>query len=153
MYAYLAYLAYIANSAYLKYMYFFRDVQADFDPEGIQFKTFPTMARHIVDAMLPKEQGKINKISLHEGSWSMPVFKHFLYNNIIFSAMDGDQLVDFYWINPMLTAERIAAKTKYAGNLYLQFEPEDSWERPGVRALHSTKATCVSTRARLCPKN
>ena len=49
--------------------------------------------------------------------------------------MDGDQLVDFYWINPMLTAERIAAKTKYAGNLYLQFEPEDSWERPGVRAF------------------
>ena len=153
MYAYLAYLAYIANSAYLKYMYFFRDVQADFDPEGIQFKTFPTMARHIVDAMLPKEQGKINKISLHEGSWSMPVFKHFLYNNIIFSAMDGDQLVDFYWINPMLTAERIAAKTKYAGNLYLQFEPEDSWERPGVRAFGRVNGGTVFEAAYLLDKS
>ncbi len=36
--------------------------------------------------------------------------------------MDGDQLVDFYWIDPMLTAERIAAKSKYAGKLHLQFE-------------------------------
>jgi hypothetical protein len=85
MYAYFAYLAYIANSAYLKYMYIFCDVQAAFDPEGIQFKTFPTMARHIVDAMLPKEQGKINRISLHEGSLSMPVFKDVYNNNNFFS--------------------------------------------------------------------
>ena len=49
--------------------------------------------------------------------------------------MDGYQLVDFYCIDPMLTAERIAAKYKYAGNLYLQFELEGSWERPGVRAF------------------
>ncbi len=47
--------------------------------------------------------------------------------------MDGDQLVDFYWIDPMVTAERITAKSKYAGNLYLQFEIEESWDRPGVR--------------------
>ena len=66
-------------------MYLFCDVQADFDPEGIQFKTFPTMARHIVDAMLPKEQGKINRISLHEGSLSMPVFKDVYNNNNFFS--------------------------------------------------------------------
>ena len=28
--------------------------------------------------------------------------------------MDGDQLVDVYWIDPMATAERIAAKSQYA---------------------------------------
>ena len=55
--------------------------------------------------------------------------------NISFSAMDGDQLVDFYWIDPMLTAERIAAKSQYAGHMYYQFEPEESWDRPGVRAF------------------
>jgi len=49
--------------------------------------------------------------------------------------MDGDQLVDFYWIDPMLTAERIAAKSQYAGHMYYQFELEDSWDRPGVRAF------------------
>ena len=60
---------------------------------------------------------------------------HILHIEYLVSAMDGDQLVDFYWIDPMLTAERIAAKTKYAGHLYLQFEMEDSWERPGIRAF------------------
>ena len=60
---------------------------------------------------------------------------HILHIEYFVSAMDGDQLVDFYWIDPMLTAERIAAKTKYAGHLYLQFEMEDSWERHGMRAF------------------
>ena len=59
---------------------------------------------------------------------------YFAYGTSV-SAMDGEELVDFYWIDPMPTAERIAAKTKYAGNLYLQFEMEDSWERPGVKAF------------------
>ena len=49
--------------------------------------------------------------------------------------MDGDQLVDFYWIDPMLTAERIAAKSQYAGHMYYQFELEESWDRAGVRAF------------------
>ena len=60
---------------------------------------------------------------------------HILHIEYFVSAMDGDQLVDFYWIDPMLTAERIAAKTKYAGHQYLQFEMEDSWERHGMRAF------------------
>ena len=34
-----------------------------------------------------------------------------------------------------MNAERIVAKSKYAGKLYLQFEPEESWERPGVSAF------------------
>jgi hypothetical protein len=49
---------------------------------------------------------------------------YFAYFNSV-SAMDGDQLVDFYWIDPMVTAERIAAKSHYAGHLYLQFELEN----------------------------
>ena len=61
-------------------------------------------------------------------------FENFMFN-ISFSAMDGDQLVDFYWIDPMLTAERIAAKSQYAGHMYYQFDLEESWDRPGVRAF------------------
>ena len=49
--------------------------------------------------------------------------------------MDGDQLVDFYWIDPIVTAERLAAKSQYAGHIYLKFDLEDSWVRPGVRAF------------------
>ena len=58
--------------------------------------------------------------------------------HIIFvSALDGDQLVDFYWIDPVMVAEHLAGKSKYAGKLYLKFEPdsEDSWTGPGVRAF------------------
>ncbi len=46
---------------------------------------------------------------------------------LLLSANDGDQLVGFYWIDPMFAAERIAAKQKYAGKLYLQFEQEEPW--------------------------
>ena len=35
----------------------------------------------------------------------------------------------------MLSAERIAAKSKYSGHMYYQYEPEWSWERPGIRAF------------------
>ena len=98
------------------------------------------MANHIIDAMLPNEQGDyhkiIHKISLHEGAViNAGIFCIFCIYDIFNSDLDGDQLVDFYWIDPLFAAERIAAKSKYAGNLYLQFEPEDSWERPGVRAF------------------
>ena len=51
------------------------------------------------------------------------------------SAKDGDQLVNFYWIDPMFAAERITAKSKYAGKLYPQFELDGSWERPGFQAF------------------
>jgi len=51
------------------------------------------------------------------------------------SELDGDQLVDFYWIDPVMVAERLAGKLKYAGKLYFKFETQDSWTRPGVRAF------------------
>ena len=33
------------------------------------------------------------------------------------SDMDGDQLVELHLIDPMMPAERMAAKFKYAGNI------------------------------------
>ena len=69
------------------------------------------------------------------------------------SAKDGDQLVDFYWIDPMLFAEHISAKSKYAGNLYLQFELEDSWKRPGTRAFGRVNGGLVFEAAYLFDKN
>ena len=54
---------------------------------------------------------------------------------IFVSELDGDQLVDFYWIDPVMVAERLAGKSKYARKLYLKFETEDSWSRPGVSAF------------------
>ncbi len=41
-------------------------VQDAFDPAGIEFNTFPTMAKHIVDAMLSEKDGEVHKLSLHD---------------------------------------------------------------------------------------
>jgi hypothetical protein len=49
--------------------------------------------------------------------------------------MDGNQLMGFYWIDPMVIAEHTTAKSQYAGHLYLQFELEESWNNPGVCAF------------------
>jgi hypothetical protein len=38
-------------------------VQYAFDPAGIEFNTFPTMVKHIVDAMLPEQDGEVHKLS------------------------------------------------------------------------------------------
>jgi hypothetical protein len=35
----------------------------------------------------------------------------------------------------MLSAEMVAAKSKYSGRMYYQYEPEWSWKRPGIRAF------------------
>ncbi len=43
----------------------------------------------------------------------------YILTPVIMSAPDGDNLVDFYWIDLLLNAERIVAKSKYAGKLYL----------------------------------
>ena len=63
------------------------------------------------------------------------IFRILVITTFCIIEQDGDQLVDFYWIDPLMNAERIVAKSKYAGKLYLQFEPEESWERPGVSAF------------------
>ena len=52
----------------------------------------------------------------------------------------------------MLADESIAAKAKYAGNLYLQFELEDSWERPGTRAFGRVNGGLVFEAAYLFDK-
>jgi hypothetical protein len=44
-------------------------MQDAFDPAGVQFKTFPTMAKHIVETMLPEHDAKIHERSLHERKW------------------------------------------------------------------------------------
>ena len=103
-----------------------------------------TMSKRIVEAMLPGLEGKVYKASLHEGMnifyicmiyCILHIFCILVITTFCIIELDGDQLVDFYWIDPLMNAERIVAKSKYAGKLYLQFEPEESWERPGVRAF------------------
>ena len=57
------YILHILHILNIKHIYV---VQHAFDPAGIEFNSFPTMAQHIVGAMLPEHDGKIHKLSLHE---------------------------------------------------------------------------------------
>jgi hypothetical protein len=39
--------------------------------------------------------------------------------------MDGDQVLDFYWIYPLEAAKRFISKPKFAGKLYTKYELHD----------------------------
>jgi len=47
-------------------------------------------------------------------------------NEMLLTELDGDQTLDFYWIDPIETAKRFVARTKCAGKLYYQYEREES---------------------------
>lgn len=49
--------------------------------------------------------------------------------------MDGNQLLDFYWIDPIEAIIRFVAKQEYNGKLYTQFVPGTSYLNPGQRAF------------------
>ncbi len=61
---YIFHIFHIFHILITKHIYCIQDV---FDPAGIEFNTFPTMAKHIVKSMLPEHNGKVHKLSLHEG--------------------------------------------------------------------------------------
>jgi hypothetical protein len=49
--------------------------------------------------------------------------------------LDGEQSVIFYYIDPGYAMERHAGKAKFKNKFYYQYEREESWTRPGVRAF------------------
>ena len=53
---------------------------------------------------------------------------------MVVTEKDGNQPVDFYWIDSLLSVVQIAGKSKYVRKLYLQFEPEESWKRAVICA-------------------
>jgi hypothetical protein len=40
-----------------------------------------------------------------------------------------------YYMNPCFAMERYAGKAEFKHKFYFQYEREDSWTRPGVRAF------------------
>jgi hypothetical protein len=55
---YISHILHIVNKKHISY------IQDAFDPAGVQFKTFPTMAKHMVETMLPEQDAKIHKLCL-----------------------------------------------------------------------------------------
>jgi hypothetical protein len=43
---------------------------------------------------------------------------------LIFSALDGNQTLDFYWIDPVDAAKRFISRPKFSRKQYTQFK----WE-------------------------
>ncbi len=63
----------------------------------------------------------------------MHVLPHILHT--VHPDLECDQFGEFIWIDSLLHAERKAAVFEYAGYKYMQFELEETWERPKVRTL------------------
>jgi hypothetical protein len=91
------------------------------------------MANHILKDILPEE--KIIKVNLHEVSF--PDFKFLLdyLDCFLEPESDGDQPVVVYYIDPCFATEQHAGKAKIKDKFYFQYEREDWWIRPGVRAF------------------
>ena len=51
------------------------------------------------------------------------------------SALDGKQVLDFYWTDPIDAMTRSVAKLQYNGKLYTTFMPGTSIFHPGDRAF------------------
>ena len=66
-----------------------------------------------------------------------------------FTELDGNQTLDFYWIDPVEASKRFAARKKFAGKMYYQFEREESVERPGKRAFGRANSGTVFQTAQL----
>ncbi len=61
---FILHILHIIHIIYILHIHFVQDA---FDPAGIEFNTCPTMAKQIVDVMLPEQDGEVHKLSLHEG--------------------------------------------------------------------------------------
>ena len=48
--------------------------------------------------------------------------------------MDGDQLLDFFWIDPIAAAKRFVSRPRFSGKLYTKYERQSSLRRPAKRA-------------------
>jgi hypothetical protein len=51
------------------------------------------------------------------------------------AELDGNQVLNFYWIDPIDAAKRFISKPKFAKKLYTQYRRENSTQRPGKRAF------------------
>ena len=57
----------------------------------------------------------------------------------LFAELDGDQDLELYWIDPVDAMDRLVARPEYKpeGKIYLQYERQESEQRPTKRAYGS----------------
>ncbi len=101
-------------------------IQDDFNPEDIvPFRALPMMSQAVFQTMLPDKEGKFYAANLREGIFgtyftyfNKILYLHFMHIILVIlrtQRNDGDQSKEFYWIDPMMSAEKMAAKPTYYG--------------------------------------
>ena len=82
--------------------------QASYKSSDVPFPTLKSMSNAIVKQVLP--EAKPHRISLHEGSLGYQFCSVCLLLTLTSESwsteMDGDQVLDFYWIDPIAAAIR-----------------------------------------------
>ena len=119
-------------------------LQLDFQPADIKHSSFRTMAQHVRRAMLPNNDTIFQK-SFAEG-WSSMCFCLSMYalcDRMRPAALDGNQVLDFYWTDPIDAMIRSVGKLQYKDKLYTTFKPGMSIAHPMVRAFDQANSGIV----------
>lgn len=69
------------------------------------------------------------------------------------TELDGDQVLDFYWLDPIAAVKRFVSRPQFAGKLYTKYERQDSLRRPAKRAFGRANSGLVFQSAQLVDVN
>jgi hypothetical protein len=130
-------------------------MQLEFKPADIKHSSFRTMAQHVRRAMLPNNHTVFKK-SFAEGTWTLccPCVCAAARSDIVWpAALDGNQILDFYWTDPIDAMIRSVAKLQYKDKLYTTFKPGMSIAHPMVRAFDKANSGMVFQSAYLLDSN
>ncbi len=65
------------------------------------------------------------------------------------TELDGDQVLMFYWIEPIDAADRMVARPEFTDKFYFHFERQESEQRPTKRAFGRANSGMVFQEAQL----
>ena len=69
------------------------------------------------------------------------------------AELDGDQDLQLYWIDPVDAMDRLVARPEFKGKIYLQYERQESEQRPTKRAFGRANSGLVFQEAQALDLN
>ena len=126
------------------YVYSFCDcLQLDFQPADIKHSSFRTMAQHVRRAICPTMTRFFKNRLLKVGAVCAGLGIDALCDLMRPAALDGNQVLDFYWTDPIDAMIRSVGKLQYKDKLYTTFKPGMSIAHPMVRAFDQANSGIV----------
>jgi len=131
-------------------------MQDGFCPREVEFRSLQTMSKAMMDRMLP--DAKVNVISLHEGTCLFTFLCCFAgwtscLADRLPAELDGDQDLELYWVDPVDAMDRLVARPEFKGKIYLQYERQESEQRPTKRAFGRANSGLVFQEAQALDLN